>query len=74
MGNGVSLEDPYSPSFVIAADTIPDIEERYDDFVMQGTPSQRQRFFGIGEFAHQVAARLFAGNNSRIPARNDVEL
>ena len=34
--NGVSLEDPYAIPFVIAADTIPDIEERYGDFVTGG--------------------------------------
>ncbi|MCB0561037.1 MAG: cell surface protein SprA, partial [Phaeodactylibacter sp.] len=34
MENGVSLGDPYAIDFVIAAaDTIPDIEERYGDFV-----------------------------------------
>ncbi|MCB9296154.1 MAG: cell surface protein SprA [Lewinellaceae bacterium] len=36
MDSGASLEDPYSIPFVIAADTIPDIEERYDDFVTGG--------------------------------------
>ena len=33
MENGPSLDDPYAAAFVIAGDTIPDIIERYDDFV-----------------------------------------
>ena len=37
MENGVLMEDPYAASLVIASDTIPDIEERYDDFVTGGS-------------------------------------
>lgn len=35
--NGALLDDPYAVPFVIAADTIPDIDERFGDFVTEGT-------------------------------------
>ena len=34
--SGALMDDPYAIPFVIAADTIPDIEERYGDFVTEG--------------------------------------